>query len=489
MGIKKLCLIRSPATTHTFDENQLYVPLNFTVASNPSRLLATSPASPDSAPPGYYMLFVVGSHDGTEVPSIAKWVRLGPAGRDTCDSVRPQTMNYFAVDAVTQTSAYLSWTATGDDTSLVASGPVKEFDLRRKLSSMLTETAWAGGTALSGEPTPGPAGTAHYHTATGLTANTTYYFAIRAKDDNYPGTPLSGLHGSVWATTSGGGGGGMSAQVAPAGSETMNRGAIVFGAVGHGSSGSGAMVVLTDRTQGAGWRVRLTRVAADEEGGVDGIRMGDVVGGSWSSERVVRPDLSDDGFGLCRLVDRGRTEFPRDYAPEQLATEFDRGARFVLSSAIHSTLGEVPIERLGDTAIATGDTLTITYDPAAEPGAGSGGWYVMLRRTSGQPAARLQRDMTGRPLRHALYQSQPNPTRGSSLIRFDLAEPGHAVIEVHDLQGRLVRTLVSARLDAGRHSTEWDGRDQSGRALAAGVYAYRLKLGQTEFRRKMTLIR
>jgi flagellar hook assembly protein FlgD len=60
---------------------------------------------------------------------------------------------------------------------------------------------------------------------------------------------------------------------------------------------------------------------------------------------------------------------------------------------------------------------------------------------------------------------------------------------LHDVSGRLVRTLVEGTRSAGVHRVEWDGRDDGGRRLAAGVYLARLE-GAGEVRtRKVVLAR
>lgn len=92
-------------------------------------------------------------------------------------------------------------------------------------------------------------------------------------------------------------------------------------------------------------------------------------------------------------------------------------------------------------------------------------------------------------LRTELGQNRPNPFNPVTRIRFDLASPGEARIDVFDAGGRLVRTLVEGSYAAGRHETAWDGKDDEGRPVGSGVYFYRLEAeGRTENRR-MTVLR
>ncbi len=89
----------------------------------------------------------------------------------------------------------------------------------------------------------------------------------------------------------------------------------------------------------------------------------------------------------------------------------------------------------------------------------------------------------------ALAGIHPNPFNPQTRIEFDLARAGHAVLEVYDLQGTRVRTLVSETLGAGRHAATWDGRDDAGRQVASGVYMARLAAGEARQMKKMVLLK
>lgn len=87
-----------------------------------------------------------------------------------------------------------------------------------------------------------------------------------------------------------------------------------------------------------------------------------------------------------------------------------------------------------------------------------------------------------------LGQNSPNPmTRGTS-IRFELPRAGVARLTVHDVGGRLVRTLVSAALPAGRSQVQWDGTDEHGRRLPAGLYSYRVEAAGASSARTLVLL-
>jgi len=88
-----------------------------------------------------------------------------------------------------------------------------------------------------------------------------------------------------------------------------------------------------------------------------------------------------------------------------------------------------------------------------------------------------------------LEQNVPNPFNPVTVIRFAVAEPGTVRLVVYDVGGRPVRVLVEGVRQASWHEATWDGRDDSGQAVASGVYVYQLERpGYTESK-KMVLLR
>ena len=89
-----------------------------------------------------------------------------------------------------------------------------------------------------------------------------------------------------------------------------------------------------------------------------------------------------------------------------------------------------------------------------------------------------------------LAQNYPNPFNPKTEIRYDLPVGGRASLEVFDIRGRKVKTLVEAQLPAGSQKAVWDGRDADGGEVAAGVYLYRLAVnGEIMGQRKMVLVK
>jgi hypothetical protein len=79
------------------------------------------------------------------------------------------------------------------------------------------------------------------------------------------------------------------------------------------------------------------------------------------------------------------------------------------------------------------------------------------------------------PAKLRLHAAQPNPFNPSTSLRFDVPTAGFVRLAVYDLAGRLVRTLVAEELKAATHTATWDGCNDSGRPVGAGIYAARLE--------------
>ena len=110
------------------------------------------------------------------------------------DLTRPGPVTSVAVMSATETSVALRWNAVGDDS---LTGTATSYDVRYS-TSPITNTNWASATQATGEPTPGSPGTQQNFTVTGLTRQTTYYFALKVADE---GGNVSALSNVVNTTT------------------------------------------------------------------------------------------------------------------------------------------------------------------------------------------------------------------------------------------------------------------------------------------------
>jgi hypothetical protein len=90
----------------------------------------------------------------------------------------------------------------------------------------------------------------------------------------------------------------------------------------------------------------------------------------------------------------------------------------------------------------------------------------------------------------ALYPPAPNPLRGMTGLAYGLTQAADVQLEILDIAGRRIRLLVDGgRVDPGRHELTWDGTDDAGRAVPAGIYFCRLDTGATQKSRRLVVLR
>ena len=75
------------------------------------------------------------------------------------------------------------------------------------------------------------------------------------------------------------------------------------------------------------------------------------------------------------------------------------------------------------------------------------------------------------------------------LIPFDIPNAGRAQLTIWDIRGRLVKSLVDSEVAPGRYQPVWDGRDDNGRRVAAGIYFVRLQSGKFSASGKVVRLR
>jgi hypothetical protein len=93
------------------------------------------------------------------------------------------------------------------------------------------------------------------------------------------------------------------------------------------------------------------------------------------------------------------------------------------------------------------------------------------------------------PTEIALDQNYPNPFNPSTTIRFSLPTEQNVRLEVYDMTGSLVKTLLNEALRAGNKEVVWDGTNAAGGKVASGMYMYRLSAGNFVSAKKMILVK
>ena len=93
------------------------------------------------------------------------------------------------------------------------------------------------------------------------------------------------------------------------------------------------------------------------------------------------------------------------------------------------------------------------------------------------------------PNQFVIHQNYPNPFNPTTDIRFDLSYDSNVSIDIYNIMGQNVRSLVSKEITAGFHSVKWDGMNDQGSKLSSGMYIYTVKAGKNYGVKKMLFMK
>jgi hypothetical protein len=98
-------------------------------------------------------------------------------------------------------------------------------------------------------------------------------------------------------------------------------------------------------------------------------------------------------------------------------------------------------------------------------------------------------DVAPIPTASSLAQNYPNPFNAQTMIAFNLSTSGRVQLDVYNMIGQKITTLVDGDFNSGSYNVIWNGRDASGNAVSSGIYYYRLKTNSQVETMKMTLLK
>jgi hypothetical protein len=88
-----------------------------------------------------------------------------------------------------------------------------------------------------------------------------------------------------------------------------------------------------------------------------------------------------------------------------------------------------------------------------------------------------------------LAEAFPNPFNPTTIIRFNLAAPREVDVDIYNLLGQRIRSLYSGQVNTGTTSLVWDGANDSGRRVAAGLYLCQLRTTESHKNLKLTVLK
>jgi len=114
------------------------------------------------------------------------------------------------------------------------------------------------------------------------------------------------------------------------------------------------------------------------------------------------------------------------------------------------------------------------------------GWYIDDIHYSNTTGSN---DNTIIPIMNKLNSNFPNPFNPTTTISFSLKEAGNVKIEIFNLRGQKVKTLINGLLPAKNHQIVWNGKDDRGKSVSSGIYFYKMKTANYTASRKMILMK
>jgi hypothetical protein len=93
------------------------------------------------------------------------------------------------------------------------------------------------------------------------------------------------------------------------------------------------------------------------------------------------------------------------------------------------------------------------------------------------------------PTEFALMQNFPNPFNPETTVKYNLAETADVHLQIYNIVGQVVRTLVADRQAAGRYQVRWDGMDDRGAAVSSGIYFYQITAGKFQDVKRLMLLK
>jgi hypothetical protein len=416
--------------------------------------------------------------------TLTKYIQeyISAPGGVVGDTIPPVAVTDLSAATGTAGNAIdLGWTAPGDDGN---TGTASVYIIRYN-TVPITESNWDGSSDVTGEPIPGPAGTAESMTVTMPHPGVVYYFAIKTQDEvpntsaisNSPYARSSIQLYTGWNLVAFISSNAMS--IAQAMSCISNDYTSIWRYDAPTATwlkyivgGPDFLNNLDEMVPAYGYWIYTVRDCVWNFGGSSG--MSPPAMAMWKPPFIL--------YG--KITQHGRAVTFSDGSEVSLKVGNVEAGSYVLGSNPRYKdyyVLEIPVDgcfREGDVARIYVDRTLADIGPVTLGGIG------IVRRhdisyTRVPPSTRL-------------LQNYPNPFNPDTWIPYQLREDAHVVIRVYTLTGQPVRTLNVGYRAAGFYTSKeqaayWDGKNEGGEDVASDVYFYSIKAGDFTANRKMVL--
>jgi hypothetical protein len=427
----------------------------------------------------------------------------------------------------TDSSVTLTWTAPGDDGSV---GTATQYDLRYSLSP-INASNFNAATAVTGLPSPQPAGSSESFTVPGLTPNTTYYFAIKTADENNNWSAISNIvsratsqeayspsniadlsAGSAtensitlsWTAPGDDGDVGTASQydirysTSPITMANWGSATQVSGEPTPQSAGSSESFVVTGLTEGTTYYFAIR--TADEVPNWSGLS--NVVGHSTASDTTPPASVTDlaaitgPDYGSIALVFTstgadglyGMATAYEIRVHDQLITDLNwNTATLITNPPAPKPAGSS--ENIVIDSLAPGQTYFVGLKVWDAAGNASSISNISFAEANVDLSLGTGGDGGTLPDEFHLQQNYPNPFNPSTVIEYDLPQATQVNLSIYNVHGQHVKTLAQGEQVGGTHQVTWNGDNDEGARVATGVYFYRLMTTGFSETKKMVFVK
>ncbi|MCD6161267.1 MAG: S8 family serine peptidase [candidate division Zixibacteria bacterium] len=142
-----------------------------------------------------------------------------------------------------------------------------------------------------------------------------------------------------------------------------------------------------------------------------------------------------------------------------------------------------------DLSSYAGQTIQLAFRFGTDGSVNRDGWFIDAVVLNPGINTGISDENIVIPSIFSLAQNYPNPFNPTTEISFNLPVSGYTTLEIYDIIGRRVKTLVSEELNAGTHTVTWNSSDNSDNSVASGVYFYKLKQADDVVTKKMMMLK
>lgn len=157
-------------------------------------------------------------------------------------------------------------------------------------------------------------------------------------------------------------------------------------------------------------------------------------------------------------------------------------------SIVHNTTSNTGV--WGSPTLSSGETFFFTFMSIGEYPYRCTIHPAMTGNVTVEAATDAEDDVESKlPGTFVVSQNYPNPFNPATSIPYSLPSASRVTVEVFNVLGQRVATLLDEYQSAGDHTIEWQGTDDAGNALPSGIYFYRVATEEQSLTRKMALLK